>query len=174
MLGRHPLAKETHHDMAIRNHFNDHEGYLNNETNPNLLSLQAFQSNDQQEDRVDDSRNSFHHGHLDESNEAKYRVFLESRGVEPNHYSQGGPESTAMYFSQNNYPETNLYRSFPFKYSPIATRREHLDHSRQDEVFYEDDNSAEDQEEDAWYNDISRTVRLAAKQREEMDNLNDL
>ena len=90
------------------------------------------------------------------SEEAKYKVFLDSRD---------GLDTTALYYSQNNYPETNLYRSFPFSHSPIPLH--HDKHS-----YYQDDVSNEEREDDdAWYNDINRTVRLAAQQREEMIDL---
>ena len=50
------------------------------------------------------------------SEEAKYKVFLDSRD---------GVDTTALYYSQNNYPETNLYRSFPFSHSPIPLHNKH-------------------------------------------------
>ena len=138
MLGNHPLTRETSHDLAIRNHLYD-ENFLKDQERQSLLSLASFHSNAHDDYRQNDDS---HFNAYD--NEAKYRVFLESQNQ--------GPELSALYYNQNNYPETNLYRSFPFKHSPIPADMHH-NYST----------------EDAWYNDIGRAVRQAANQREEMN-----
>ena len=89
MLGRHPLTRENAHDVAVRNHLYNQEEYMNDQDRYNLMNL-AMQQHHQEnsiENSMDDAarfHDDFHHysqHHDNEANEAKYRVFLDSRSI---------------------------------------------------------------------------------------------